>query len=138
MDDLLLALRVVVSLGVVVALLWIVQRRLSTGARRPQKAAVVRLIGRQGVAGKSSVVVVEVEGERLVLGVTEQGMTVLARHDAPAEPSIPSLESAPATGAPAPVTPLAPARARLSAAPLATPPSWAAVWQRALGSAAQR
>ncbi len=133
MDDLLLALRVVVSLGVVVALLWIVQRRLSTGARRPQKAAVVRLIGRQGVAGKSSVVVVEVEGERLVLGVTEQGMTVLARHDAPAEPSIPSLESAPAT-----VTPLAPARARLSAAPLATPPSWAAVWQRALGSAAQR
>lgn len=137
MDDLLLALRVVVSLGVVVALLWVVQRRLAKGGRRPQQAAAVRLVGRQGVAGKSSVVVVEVEGERLVLGVTEQGMSVLARHAVVPEPGIPQptdAESATEAGSRtgATVSPFV----RTTAAPVA--PSWAAVWQRALGTAAPR
>lgn len=137
MDDLLLALRVVVSLGVVVALLWVVQRRLARGGRRPQQTAAVRLVGRQGVAGKSSVVVVEVEGERLVLGVTEQGMSVLARHAVVPEPGIPQPtagESAAegASGPGATVTPFS----RPTATAVA--PSWAAVWQRALGAAAPR
>ena len=135
MDDLLLALRVIVSLGVVVGLLWVVQRRLSRG-RRPAQGTPVRLIGRQGVAGKSSVVVIEVEGERLVLGVTEQGMTVLARHDVAAEPNIlPSQTEVTATPT-AMITSLP--RSPLMHAPAALPQSWAAIWQRAVGGAAQR
>jgi len=120
----------------VVGLLWVVQRRLSRGHRPAQSSAPVRLIGRQGVAGKSSVVVVEVEGERLVLGVTEQGMTVLARHDVAPEPDIlPSYTEATATPT-ATITSLP--RSPLVHASAALPQSWAAIWQRAVGGAAQR
>ncbi|SDN03318.1 flagellar protein FliO/FliZ [Cryobacterium flavum] len=77
MDTLIVAVRVVLSLGVVLALLWYLQRRLSRGARAHGIANPVTVVGRQPIGQKASVVVVEVDGTRLVLGVTEQAVTVL-------------------------------------------------------------
>lgn len=138
MDDLLLALRVVVSLGVVVALLWLIQRRVGRGARRPE-APAIRVLGRQGVAGKSSVVVVEVEGERLVLGVSEGRMTVLARRDAATAANAEAGDAADApsaVGASGAFASIAPVVA-LSSAPRTTP-TWSEAFKRALGSAGLR
>ncbi|SEN47925.1 flagellar biosynthetic protein FliO [Cryobacterium sp. TMT1-3] len=77
MDTLIVAARVVLSLGVVLALLWYLQRRLSRGALGKNVANPVTVVGRQPIGQKASVVVIEVEGTRLVLGVTEQAVTVL-------------------------------------------------------------
>ena len=77
MDTLIVAVRVALSLGVVLALLWYLQRRLSRGARALGVANPVTVVGRQPIGQKASVVVVEVDGTRLVLGVTEQAVTVL-------------------------------------------------------------
>ena len=97
MDTLFVALRVALSLGVVLALLWVLQKRLAKGGLRGGRAsAPVSIVARQGIGAKASVVVVDVEGERLVLGVTESSITVLAAADAPAsQPAVVALEPAP-------------------------------------------
>ena len=99
MDTLLIALRVALSLAVVVGLLWVLQRRMQKGTRRGPKASLVSVVGRQGLGQKASVVVVDVEGRRFVLGVTEQSVTVL--HDAPnpAESFATTLQAADAADA---------------------------------------
>lgn len=76
MDTLLLALRVLLSLAAVLALLWLLQKRLS---KRPRARAggSVAVVGRQSLGRRASAVVVEVDGTRLLLGVTEQSVTVL-------------------------------------------------------------
>lgn len=88
MDTLIVAVRVVLSLGVVLALLWYLQRRLSRGALAKGAANPVTVVGRQAIGQKASVVVVEIEGTRLVLGVTEQAVTVL--HEKSLAPEAPS------------------------------------------------
>ncbi|NIJ05320.1 flagellar biosynthetic protein FliO [Frigoribacterium faeni] len=114
MDTLFVALRVALSLGVVLALLWVLQKRIAKGGLRPGRAsAPVTVVARQGIGAKASVVVVDVEGERLVLGVTESSVTVLAAADVPApvEPPLALVaSSAPAVEAPqeARVTPIVP------------------------------
>ena len=97
METVVLALRVALSLGVVLALLWVLQKRLAKGGLRGGRAsAPVTIVARQGIGAKASVVVVDVEGERLVLGVTESSVTVLAAADAPADqPAVVALEAAP-------------------------------------------
>ena len=82
MDTVVVALRVVLSLAVVLGLLWVLQRRLNRGAGS-RAANVVTVVGRQGLGQKASVVVVDVDGRRFVLGVTEQSINVL--HDAPTD-----------------------------------------------------
>jgi flagellar protein FliO/FliZ len=100
-DTLFLLLRVVVALGVVVALLWIVKRRFAKGGAgkgsgstarrgagsgagvaralfaRRSSAGGAALRGRHALGQKSSVAVVEFDGREFLLGVTEQGVTVL-------------------------------------------------------------
>ena len=62
MDTLFVALRVALSLGVVLALLWVLQKRIAKGVRRPGRASSsVVVVGRQGIGAKASVVVVDVE-----------------------------------------------------------------------------
>lgn len=78
MDTVVVALRVILSLAVVLGLLWVLQRRLSRGSGS-RAANVVTVVGRQGLGQKASVVVVDVDGRRFVLGVTEQSISVL--HD---------------------------------------------------------
>jgi len=121
-DTLFVALRVALSLGVVLALLWVLQKRIAKGGLRPGRAsAPVTVVARQGIGAKASVVVVDVEGERLVLGVTESSVTVLAAADVPAPVvALEVVQEARVTPI-APVTPPAPA-------PLApTAPSFDAV-----------
>ncbi|MFJ3027643.1 FliO/MopB family protein [Curtobacterium sp. NPDC087080] len=90
MDTLWMALRVAVSLGVVLALMWVLHRRATKGGlgaatkARGRRSAAVEVVGRQGIGGKASVVVVDVDGERLVLGVSEQSVSLLRSGPTPA------------------------------------------------------
>lgn len=77
MDTLFLTARVVLSLAAVLGLLWYVQRRVARSPRAARSAGLVSVVGRQGIGQKASVVVVDVDGTRFVLGVTEQSVTVL-------------------------------------------------------------
>lgn len=85
MDTLILAVRVVLSLAVVLGLLWYMQRRLTRSARSKGTADLVNVVSRQGLSPKASVVVVDTEGKRFLLGVTEQSVSVLHTSDAPVE-----------------------------------------------------
>ncbi len=88
MDTAVIVLRVALSLGVVLALMWVLHRvsrkKLVGGRAHGRRAASVEVVGRQGIGGKASVVVVDVEGERLVLGVSEHGVSLLTSAAAPA------------------------------------------------------
>ncbi|WNY34358.1 flagellar biosynthetic protein FliO [Curtobacterium flaccumfaciens] len=87
MDTLVVTLRVALSLGVVLALMWVLHRasrKRFSGKPSGRRAATVEVVGRQGIGGKASVVVVDVEGERLVLGVSEHGVALLTSGQAPA------------------------------------------------------
>ena len=125
MDTLFVGLRVVLSLGVVLALLYVLQKRIVKGGRAGRQAAQVTVVARQGIGAKASVVVVDVEGERLVLGVTESSVTVLAASEAPAAPA--PLALVPGPTAPAPLgavasAPAVPQEARVTPiAPVAAP-----------------
>ncbi|WP_417554540.1 FliO/MopB family protein [Microbacterium sp.] len=77
MDELLLLLRVAVSLAAVLGLLWFLQRRLGRRTQRSRDAEVITVLGRRGVGSKAQLVVAEAEGNRYVLGVTEHGVTVI-------------------------------------------------------------
>lgn len=79
MDELILWLRVILSLGAVLALLWIIQRRVGRSSMNAVgNARPLQLIARQGIGQKASVVIVEADGRRLLLGVTEQSVTVIS------------------------------------------------------------
>ena len=77
MDTVFLALRVIVSLAVVLGVLWWLQKKLSKRGIGKAAGKAITLIGRQAVGPKASVAVVEIDGRRLVLGVTEHAVTVL-------------------------------------------------------------
>ncbi|WP_158867147.1 flagellar biosynthetic protein FliO [Leifsonia sp. AG29] len=86
MDTLFVALRVLVVLGVIVGVLWFVQRRLTKGrSGRSRRGNAVSVVGRQGIGPKASVVVVDVDGDRFVLGVTERQVSVLQSGPRPQE-----------------------------------------------------
>jgi flagellar biosynthetic protein FliO len=78
MDTVFTALRVAVSLGAVLGLIWYLRKRIATSAPRGGKRAkAVNVVGKQGIGAKASIVVVETEGRRFVLGVTEHSVNVL-------------------------------------------------------------
>ncbi|GAA2483351.1 flagellar biosynthetic protein FliO [Terrabacter carboxydivorans] len=83
MDSLVLGLRVIVSLGAVFGIMWLLQRRLRAG-NPGLRARVLSVVARQSVGPKASVVVVDTDGRRFLLGVTEHGITVLHSAEAPA------------------------------------------------------
>jgi flagellar protein FliO/FliZ len=78
MDLLALAGRVVLSLAVVLAVLWIAARGLRRGQRRSKRGIAVEVLARQPLAQRSSVAVVQVGDRALVLGVTEHRVELLA------------------------------------------------------------
>lgn len=94
MDTVLLALRVLLSLGVVLGLLWMMQRRVSRGSRAKNVATPITVIGRQRLGAKASVVVVQLQGKTFMLGVTEQSVNVLHAETGMATPVPLSTESA--------------------------------------------
>lgn len=95
-EDALLALRVLVSLGAVVGLLWFVGRRVARGVQ-PTAEADVRVVGRQSLARRSGVVVLAVGTRRLLLGYGDQEVRLLAELDEVAAPA-PGDVPDPATG----------------------------------------
>jgi flagellar protein FliO/FliZ len=92
-DTLFVALRVIVSLAVVVGLLWMVQRRVTKGSKRVRANKLVTVVTRQGIAQKASVVVVDMGGQRFLLGVTEHSVTVLDASEVPVEEVVPVPEA---------------------------------------------
>lgn len=106
MEIVYLALRVLLSLAAVLGLLWMVQRRLTRSGRMPGAAKPVNVVTRQAIAPKASVVVVDVDGQRFLLGVTEQSVTVLNAGAAPVPEEIetpsPRLKAAESAAAPKP------------------------------------
>ncbi|ANF32105.1 flagellar biosynthetic protein FliO [Leifsonia xyli] len=101
METLFIALRVLVVLGVMVALLWFVQRRVTKGrtSARRRRGNAVTVVGRQGVGPKASVVVVDVDGNRFVLGVTERQVSVLHTSDRPQDADVTPLVRVPEAAA---------------------------------------
>ena len=98
-----LALRVLLSLAVVLGLFWVVAR---TGSRKlgGRDRALIRVRGRQALSRGSSLAVVEVGGRVLVVGVSDGGVRLLTEmdpHDLENAPQVAlaAVESAePATG----------------------------------------
>jgi flagellar protein FliO/FliZ len=76
-DTVFLALRVIVSLAVVIGAIWFVQKRLGRAAKVKSKSKPIAMIARQTVGVKASVAVVEFGAKRFLLGVTEHGISVL-------------------------------------------------------------
>jgi flagellar protein FliO/FliZ len=113
-DTLFVGLRVVVSLGAVLALLWVIQRKVSKSGTVAKKAKHIQVVARQGIAGKASVAVVDVDGARYVLGVTEQSVNVLSVGETPQEARVTAL--APVAPVAVPVAPSAPVFAQTLAA----------------------
>ncbi|MGA7204568.1 MAG: flagellar biosynthetic protein FliO [Specibacter sp.] len=93
MDTFLLVLRVGLSLTVVVVLLWMAQKKLTKSGRHGDQAAV-EVLSKRSVGQKASVVVVESDGQRFLLGVTEHSINVLHTSNAPERPAL----DVPATG----------------------------------------
>ncbi|MFS0851962.1 flagellar biosynthetic protein FliO [Microbacterium sp. 179-I 3D4 NHS] len=111
MPDLLIALRAVVALAAVLGLLLFLSRRLqksqakgasplaglmpkklaSLSSLRPSRQAAgprsraekITVVARSGLGGKAQLVVAEFGGIRYVLGVTEQGVSVVDTQEAP-------------------------------------------------------
>lgn len=77
METAVLGLRVLVSLGVVLGLLWWLQRRLVKGGKSSGTEFPVQVLSRQAITPKASVVLVEAAGQRFLLGVTEASVNVL-------------------------------------------------------------
>jgi flagellar protein FliO/FliZ len=98
MDTLFVALRVLLSLAAVVGLLWFLQRRITKGTRSSRESRLVTVVTRQGLAQKASVVVIDVEGKRFLLGVTEHSVTVLDARELPAEATAATRDTATAFG----------------------------------------
>ena len=95
-----LALRVILSLAAVVAVLWLAQRKVTSHQTRSRKGEALTVVARRGVGSKAAVVLVDTGGQRFLLGVTEQAVNVLHTGDAPVEePAAEPVPAAPAAGA---------------------------------------
>ncbi|GAA3666026.1 FliO/MopB family protein [Microbacterium marinilacus] len=81
-------------------LLWFLQRRIARGTTgrtaRGRREERISVLSRRGLGGKAQLVVVEIEGTRYVLGVTEHGISVVDRARAPQRIGEPGAGSTPA------------------------------------------
>ncbi|WP_298255049.1 flagellar biosynthetic protein FliO [uncultured Arthrobacter sp.] len=125
MDAVVLGLRVLLSLGVVLALLYVLHRRVSKLNGNRAGAGLLSVVARQGIGAKASVVVLDAEGTRFYLGVTDQSVAVLHSTAVPR-----ALQSVPGAGdPPAPLAAVA-----VPPAPVPSVPSVAPVPARAARS----
>jgi flagellar protein FliO/FliZ len=121
MDTVVVALRVALSLGVVFGLLWFIHRRLTRGGKLRAAATPITVLGKQGIGAKASVVVVDADGMRFVLGVTESNVTVLHSAEAPAAAFAEVMATTAAEPAEAQAPALAASKAAKTADGLVTP-----------------
>lgn len=84
MASVILLLRVVLSLGCVLGLIWFAGRKLSgTAGVRRQRSVPMSVMGRQSLGKGAGIALVEVAGRVLLLGVGEQGVRVLIEVEPP-------------------------------------------------------
>ena len=80
-----LLLRLVVSLGIVLALMMgaaaILKRRSMPGTGMRRRPVPIEVVGRQGLGRSASVAIVRAGGRALVLGITDNAVNVLAEAD---------------------------------------------------------
>ncbi|MEO7123073.1 MAG: flagellar biosynthetic protein FliO, partial [Lacisediminihabitans sp.] len=107
--------RVVVSLAVVLGLLWMLQRRLTRGSRKGAAGHPVTIVTKQAISPKASVVIIDVDGTRLLLGVTEHAVSVLQTGETPE----PVFEEAPAIAGPSAAKAFASSLSKVTTAKLA-------------------
>ncbi|MCU1570981.1 MAG: hypothetical protein JWR33_1722 [Naasia sp.] len=93
MDTVFLALRVLVSLAAVLAVIWFAHRWITGGAKARPKGRHITVIAKQSLGAKASVAVVETDGKRFLLGVTEHAVTVL--DSAPIPPELVAVQTTP-------------------------------------------
>lgn len=135
-----LAVRVTVSLGVVLGLFWLVAR---TGSRRFSGGTrnLVRVRGRQSLSRTSSLAVVEVGSRVLVVGVSDGGVRLLTELD-PAELDAVAEQPEPVRGAhaaprraarPTAVPNPAPAAAPALTGSVLSSQTWKQAWAAATG-----
>jgi flagellar protein FliO/FliZ len=74
---------VILALGVVVGVLWFVQKRVTGHQTRTRTGDPLTVVARRGIGSKASVVVLDTGGKRFVLGVTEHAVNVLHADEAP-------------------------------------------------------
>jgi flagellar protein FliO/FliZ len=90
-----LVIRVVFSLAVVLGLLWVIARTSSRRFGGPGRS-LVRVVARQSLARTASLAVVEVGERVLVVGVSENGVSLLTEMDPSELPAeLPTEEAAP-------------------------------------------
>lgn len=97
-------------------MLWFVQRRVTRGGTKRRETESIRVVARQGLGGKTQLVVAEIDGSRYVLGVSERTVTVIDRLP-PRDILRSQPQSIPATASPddaAPAPPLRRSRPRTS------------------------
>lgn len=74
--------------------------------RSPKSQELITVVGRQALVGRTSIAVVDVDGQRLVLGITDSAVSLLQSRDVPVvphaelAPEVPELISAQAVAAP--------------------------------------
>ena len=100
-DTLVLVGRVGLSLVCVLGLVWFLARKLDKHGvgGRTRRSVPVQVVGRQSLGGRSSVAVVSVEGRQFLLGVGEQGVSMLTELDRVPEDDAVPTDEAPALSA---------------------------------------
>ena len=93
MESFFLLLRVLVSLAAVFGLLFYLRKRLGARFGAPA-AAQLNLVERRNLGPRSSVVLLDVQGRRYLLGVAESSISVLDSFEAPEPVSAPAPEIA--------------------------------------------
>jgi flagellar protein FliO/FliZ len=93
LESFFLVLRVIVSLAAVFGLLFYLRKRVLTRFGSP-RASQLSIVERQGLGPKSSVVLLDVQGRRYLLGVAESSISVLDSFEAPEPVVSESLEQA--------------------------------------------
>lgn len=86
-----MVLRVIVSLAAVFGLLFYLRKRVLTRFGSP-RASQLSVVERQGLGPKSSVVLLDVQGRRYLLGVAESSISVLDSFEAPEPMETDALE----------------------------------------------
>ncbi|RJK92804.1 flagellar biosynthetic protein FliO [Vallicoccus soli] len=136
-----LVLKVGLSLAAVLGVLWLCARLAARGGAG-RAGGAVEVLARQQVGRGAAVTVVRVADRALVLGVTEQGVSLLTDTDleavTAASPAAPSAAGGAARTALDGTTPAGPAPGRAPAGPLAGSVLSPATWRAAVDAVRER
>lgn len=100
MDLLITGARVALALAAVLGLLVFLQRRITRGGKRERRTGPLEVVTRKGIGSKASVVLLDLDGTRFLLGVTEHSVSVL--HSIPGDGATAPVPAAPAAAVPQP------------------------------------